>query len=91
MSELKKCPFCGSSDSEEFRPYNHSLSKVICLDCESTASLEVWQSRVYESQLAEAREAICIHVREHMDCGGIDNDDEAVIYFKNTFNEKNYN
>jgi hypothetical protein len=44
-----------------------------------------------ERQLAEAREAICIHVREHMDCGGIDNDDEAVIYFKNTFNEKNYN
>jgi hypothetical protein len=40
---------------------------------------------------AELREAICIHVREHMDCGGIDNDDEAVIYFKNTFNEKNYN
>lgn len=43
-----------------------------------------------ERQLEEAREAMCIYVREHR-CEGIENDDDAVIYFKNTFNEKNYN
>ena len=43
-----------------------------------------------ERQLEEAREAMCIYVREHS-CEGIQNDDDAVIYFKNTFNEKNYN
>ncbi len=43
-----------------------------------------------ERQLEEAREAMCIYVREHS-CEGIENDDDAVIYFKNTFNEKNYN
>ena len=42
-------------------------------------------------ELDEAREAICIHVREHMDTAGIENDDDAVIYFKKTFNEENYN
>lgn len=43
-----------------------------------------------EKENAELREAICIHVRECMDTSGIDTDAEAVIYFKNTFNEVNY-
>ena len=44
-----------------------------------------------ERQIEEAREAICIHVRECMDTSRIDNDEEAILYFKNTFNEENYN
>ena len=43
-----------------------------------------------EKENAELREAICIHVRECMDTGGIDNDQDAVIAFKNTFSEENY-
>ena len=43
-----------------------------------------------EKENAEMREAICIHVRECMDTGGIDNDQDAVIAFKNTFSEENY-
>ena len=41
-----------------------------------------------EKENAELKEAICIHVRECMDTSGIDNDQEAVIAFKNTFNEE---
>ncbi|MCP4055186.1 MAG: hypothetical protein GY739_19525, partial [Mesoflavibacter sp.] len=42
-------------------------------------------------KLEEAREAMCIYVREHVDNEEIETDEQAVIYFKNTFNEKNYN
>jgi|10_taG_2_1085330.scaffolds.fasta_scaffold172881_3 hypothetical protein len=44
-----------------------------------------------QRQLEEAREAMCIYVREHVDNEEIETDEQAVIYFKNTFNEKNYN
>ena len=47
--------------------------------------------KALERQLAKAREAICIYVREFMDTSGLDNDEDAVLYFKNTFNEENYN
>ena len=44
-----------------------------------------------ERQLKEAREAMCIYVREHVGNEEIETDEQAIIYFKNTFNEKNYN
>jgi hypothetical protein len=48
------------------------------------------QNNKLQDENAELREAICIHVRECMDTGGIDNDQDAVIAFKNTFSEENY-
>ena len=44
-----------------------------------------------ERQLAEAKEAMCIYVREHANNEEIETDEQAVTCFKNMFNEKNYN
>ena len=44
-----------------------------------------------ERKLEEAKEAICIFVREHGNINGIETDEQAVTYFMQTFNEENYN
>jgi len=74
MSECKR----NNCEEEAACSYNNDY-------CSSTC--EIMQLRAENKGL---REAICVHVREHMDTSGIDNDNEAVIYFKNTFNENNY-
>lgn len=45
MSDLKRCPFCGSSDlspEPEFGPQQHWL----CSGCGSCATVERWNTRV---------------------------------------------
>ena len=67
------------------------MSEIYVCRCGASYQSVNHTCNMLRRQLAEAREAICIYVREHMDTAGIENDDDAVIYFKNTFNEENYN
>ena len=92
---MKEKPLCGycykevADDCCDKRRIDVLERQLEELDKDNRALLDSNLELIKE--LDEAREAICIHVREHMDTAGIENDDDAVIYFKKTFNEENYN
>ena len=47
LSGLKPCPFCKSQDTEE-----SSNGQVHCHECHASASLEMWNNRPLEDELA---------------------------------------
>lgn len=79
MSELKPCPFCGSTNIKRYTPYG--VESVHCKDCHVSLRLVDW-NRVMSRSIPEGFALVPVEPTEKMVRAGFTKDDDNCLAWR---------